>query len=317
MKGLFLGAYASSPCPAFSTWNADQEERYAAGLRALEGVAGLEHPFFGALHPWDEAAFLKNLHPRWDIALTCMPGVMRRLREDPAFGLASASPEGRKRAVDFTRDALKAVRRLNEHFGRAAVPAVAVHSAPQPGAAGTGSSRETFRESLTELRGWDWQGATLMVEHCDRWREDRKPEKGFLPLEDELWALEKTAGAGAAPAKVLINWGRSAVEERSAAGPLAHIAACRKAGRLGGLMFSGVTREHPLFGDWNDTHAPFRAQEPASVLGEKETRDCLQAASAASLDMLGLKIAARPDEATLEQKLSLMGASLRQLQTCL
>lgn len=314
MKGLFLGAYASSPSPAFSVWNAGEEERYIAGLRALEGVAGIEHPFFGELHRWDEASFLKNLDPRWDVALTCIPGVMPLLRQDPVFGLASTSPEGRRRALDFTRAALTAVKKLNSHFGRAAVPAVAVHSAPRGSA---GSSREAFRESLDELRGWDWQGATLMVEHCDRWRDDQKWDKGFLSLEDELWALGQTAGAGAAPAGSLINWGRSAVEARSAAGPLAHIKAGKAAGLLGGLMFSGVTRKHPLFGDFVDSHAPFQADEPASLMGEEETRACLQAAQWEELDLLGFKIAARPDEAPIEFKLALMGASLRRLQACL
>lgn len=292
--------------PSLRRWKPEEEAVFMAGLRAMDGVGGLEHGFYGSLHRFDEPAFLQSLDSRWSLALTCLPGAMDRLAVDPAFGLASPSDEGRARALEYMRCALKAVRRLNDFFGRRAVPVVSVHSLPRQG------SRDAFARSLEELRRWDWEGAELLVEHCDRWRDDRAPDKGFLPLEDELWALAQTRTA-ASPARMLINWGRSALEEQDPVAVLRHIGLCKAEGALGGLMFSGCTQYHPHYGHWKDAHAPFTEDEPLSLMDEVQTRACLKAAGP-DLKVLGFKIMAKPEDVPVEARLELVRSSLERLR---
>ena len=44
-----------------------------------------------------------------------------------------------------------------------------------------------FYESLCEICSWDWNGAKLVIEHCDSYTEmNKEPQKGFLQLADEL-----------------------------------------------------------------------------------------------------------------------------------
>ena len=72
-----LGAYAAAPkTPGYDP---ALEGRYFAALRALEGVRGLELPFYGTLHPHDVAALLANLKPEWSYVLTGLPGTMDAL----------------------------------------------------------------------------------------------------------------------------------------------------------------------------------------------------------------------------------------------
>ena len=58
--------------------------------------------------------------------------------------------------------------------------------------------------------GWDWSGATLVVEHCDKYIPEQNPEKGFLSLESEIDIVAEV-GIG-----IHLNWGRSVVKGRCA-----------------------------------------------------------------------------------------------------
>lgn len=183
VNGYFLGAYATAP--SLNGWDEAAEAEYYDGLKRLPEVRGLEVPFSDVLHVHDEAWLLDHLAPAWDIVLTLIPGTMARVARNPQHGLASASEAGRAEAVLFCRSALETVKRLNARAARARVVAVELHSAPRRTSANDqNSSRDAFAQSLAEVASWNWEGARLCVEHCDAWRADHAPFKGFLELEE-------------------------------------------------------------------------------------------------------------------------------------
>ncbi len=280
---IHVGAYAAS---------AGLDERGESALyKGIEelGAAGLEVPFTGRLHPRDEGWLTGQIRPAWSIVLTILPGEMARLAENKHFGLASADADGRARALDFAEEARRAVERLHAALGRAAVVAVQVHSAPRLGGSGAKSSLERFADSLSDLRGRDWSGARLLVEHCDAAVSGQSPDKGFLRIEDEVAAVKTSKGK--TPVSVSVNWGRSAVETRSARGPLGHVARAVQADLLGALFFSGAAPAHPEYGSWRDSHVPFSTSVPESILTPEAARECLR--EAGSVPLVGLKLQTR------------------------
>ena len=262
----------------------------------------MEHPFTGPLHQWDERWFLDSVGPGWSFLFTCIPGTMERMAREPRFGLASDDEGGRRAAVAFIGEARAQAARLNDALRRRAVSGVALHSAPRRGAPGVSSSPTALRRSLEEIASWDWSGAELLLEHCDAWVSAHPPDKGFLGLDDEL------AACAGLPVRALINWGRSAIETRGAAGPLEHLARCR--GRLGGLIFSGTTP------DWKDLHAPFapcapgEPGEPGSLMTAEAARRCLALLKEAPPRFLGLKIKPASDALPAAGRLALIRAGL-------
>lgn len=296
---VLVAAYAAVPPGAFDPM---AESAVYEGLEAL-AVAGLEQPFFGSLHRHDEGFLLGQLRPDWDIVLTTLPGTMDRMKEDAAFGLASTDEGGRSRALRFMDEARRAVERINARLGRQAVRAVEVHSAPRPF-----PSKDGFVQSLSELRQWDWQGATLLVEHCDVARADGAHDKGFLSLEDEVSAVR--ASTGRTPAACSLNWGRSALEGRSASTPLEHVGVLKKAGLYGGLIFSGVTPAHVEYGAWRDSHAPFSSSCPASLLTPQAAASAL---AAGTPPLLGLKVQPLPASLDIPSRLAFVADGLTAL----
>mgnify|MGYP000933077778 CR=1 FL=1 len=305
-RKIFVGAYAASPC--HSVWDPVAERRYLEGLAALPDIGGLEIPFHGSPHRFDTDWFLANLNPDWDYVLTLIPGTMETLAKSPHFGLASRAEKGRQEALNFAERALLAVRAINARAGRPCVRAVEIHSAPQLGNGIAGSSVEEFRDSLSELAAWDWQGAELMVEHCDRYIAGQKPAKGFLSVEQELEAITG-ATPGPTPVSMLINWGRSALETRDVEEPLRHLRLAREAGRLGGLIFSGCTIEDPLYGHWADSHTPFGGEGTplaTSLLTKSEVARCRDAADWDRLPVRGLKMQALPKDLDVASRVALV-----------
>lgn len=292
----FVAAYAlTAPGP----FDRAAEGALYDGIDAL-GPAGLEVPFFGdALHRHDEGWLLSRLSPGRGVVITALPGTMERMKEDPRFGLASADPDGRRRALGFMEAARRAVERVNAALGRRAVVAVEVHSAPRPA-----PSPERFADSLRELAGWGWEGAGLWVEHCDAARPDGGHDKGFLSLEWDL-AAARAAGAG-----VSLNWGRSAVEGRGPDLPLAHVREARAAGLLRALFLSGATADHPDYGRWRDAHAPFSTEVPASVLTPEAGRAAVAAAGDA---VVGVKVQPLPASVGTAARLAVLRGALAAL----
>jgi len=302
---FFVSSYALASNA--EPWDPAGEAALFAGLARLD-LAGLEIPYYGGLHRHDDGWLVERLDPRWRLIVTLLPGTMERVADDPRFGLASADEAGRARALGFAAQAARTVAHLRGYLGRPAVAAVAVHSAPRLGS-GAKSSLEAFTDSLSRLRALDWSGAELLVEHCDAYSEARAPDKGFLRIEDECVALKRSSGA--APARLLVNWGRSAIESRSADGPLEHLRRAREAGLLAGIFFSGATTAHPDYGAWKDSHAPFSKSCPASLLTRAAAKDAL--AAAGDVDYVGLKIQPLPPSSSVERRLALLGENLAEL----
>ncbi len=301
---IHVAAYAAS-----AALDEAAEAALYEGIAAL-GVAGLEQPFFGALHRRDEGWLIGQIRPDWSLVVTTLPGAMDRLNDDKRFGLASADPDGRKRALDFAESARRAVETLHRELGRRAVRAVLLHSAPRLGGSGAKASLEGFADSLTELRGRDWRGAALLVEHCDAAAPGRAPDKGFLRIEDDILAAKLSGGK--TPIGVAINWGRSALETRSAEGPLEHLARARQSNLLGALFFSGVTPAHPEFGSWRDSHAPFSTSCPQSLLTPAAAKAAL--AAAPDCPLIGLKLQTKPATMAVPQRLAVIKDGLNALR---
>ena len=311
----YLGAYAASP--NHSGWNPELETAFYNELKALPNIKGLEHPFLGGLHQHDDSWFLANVDPAWDYVFTCIPGIMNALGQSPQFGLASSDDAGRQAALSFMQQACAAIGKLNAHVGRQAVMAIQIQTAPARHKAA--SSKEALIASLKTMLSWDWQGARIVIEHCDAYVPEHAPSKGFLALTDELNVL-KTLNAKLPVAQqmgMVINWGRSVFETRTIAGAVEHIQTAQQAGLLSGVMFSGVSDKASEYGAWRDSHQPPRTSdkvqhgEPGSWMTEQAMHDCLAAcAKPEALLVLGAKIGIRPLNATIAQRIAVVRDTL-------
>lgn len=296
----YLGAYAMAPkdpalAPAF--W---------AAVAELP-VAGLEVPLPG--EGAGPAPAWVTARPDVGLLVTCIPTVMARLGEHRAYGLASTDDDARGRALADLRRA----RDLAEDqaaVGGAPVVAIEVQSAPGPRA----GSPDALARSLEEVLGWDLVGARLLVEHCDALLGGQDPAKGFLTLEDELAVLRSVGDEPARPG-LSINWGRSAIEGRSAGRALQHLHAATEAGLLGALVLSGATGAVTAWGAaWADAHIPPRGPAPAlaasaeSLLGPEELAAALGAAPADCL--VAVKVAVRPADADVATRIAVARAVL-------
>lgn len=289
MTPVLLSAYPLSP--AHARWDPAFEAALLPELCALPGVAGLEVPWMGAVHPHDAAWFLDHV-PAVPLAVTPVPFVMRRLGEEPAYGLASPHADGRTAALADLRRVADDVARLSAE-SPASVAVVMLHSAPR----GLGEA-DALARSLEEVAAWDWSGARLVIEHCDAAVPGQTPEKGFLPLAAEIAAI-RSAGA---PVGLWLNWGRSAIELRDADAVTAQIAEAAATGLLTGLAFSGAAPvESPYGPAWTDAHLPIAEAHPASasLLDAAHVRAGLHAAG--DVPWRGLKVARRPEDRTVAE----------------
>ncbi|MGJ6981553.1 DUF4862 family protein [Aestuariimicrobium soli] len=276
MNALVVGAY-----PVYATSD-ETAQACVAALAERDDVAGLELP-------WAPGLVVPSGAPgHWRHVVTCIGDAMVRMRHDPRVGLASTDDDGRRLALE----ALAEVRDRVVELG--SVAAVEVHSAPT----GAGSA-EALAASLGEAAGWDWAGAELWVEHCDRWRDDQPVAKGFLSLADELEVI------GRLPESVglCVNWARSVIETRDVATGREHVALARSSGRLRGVFFSSVSDAASVYGPaWADAHLPPLGSSgavPSSLLDEGLVRDTLAAAGDATI---GLKIGMQPADQPVADK---------------
>jgi hypothetical protein len=292
VMSFIVGAYASAA--------ADDTGDHLRRVAELPGFGGVELPFLDDRDR--DRAGVAALDPAWDVVLTAITATVLRNRREPAFGLASPDERGRRAAVAAARDLAALGRAIDEHAGRAALVAVELHSAPT----GIGDPA-AFATSLGELAELDWGAALVTVEHCDSVAGPPPHQKGYLTLDDELAAVRKFGERFA----LTVNWGRSAIEGRSAATPVEHVALLREAGRLGGVMFSGVADHESAFGaPWLDAHLP--PSEAGSLLGPAELAATLDAAGRAQR-FTGLKIALRPAELDADARIGRLRAALELL----
>lgn len=322
---LTLGSYALAPHPG------QDEATFYAALRDVAFDA-YELPV-----PTSDAAahvtswILKHLPDDRDVVLTAIPSTMRRLGESPGYGLASSDDEGRQAALTDLAVVGELAQRLADASGRRRVVAVEVHSAPGPDGGnargGAPGSSEALASSLADIAGWG-TGARIVVEHCDRLVSGQRPEKGFFSIADEIAAVRRAvdlglpaADDGGSPLGVALNWGRSAIEARDAAAPVAHARAAAAAGVLRGVMLSGATPEATEWGEpWTDAHIPPRGAAAALTASAASALDVEQAratfaAAAGGLDYVGAKVSARPLDASVTDRVALAEATLALVRT--
>ena len=310
--GLVVGAYASSPTA--QGWDPAVESGYLARLAEVAGIRGLELPWLEALHPHDEPWLLAALPCRWQVVLTSVGYTVAAVARDPRHGLASEDDRGRRAAVANAAAMLAGVRRLNDSAGDAAVIAVELQAGPGPHPRSSAGAA-ALAASLTEIGAWDWEGAAVLLEHCDALVPGQAHAKGFLPLGDEIAAIRMSG----ADVGIAVNWGRSAIELRSSSLVLEHVQEARDAGVLRGLMFSGVADRPSAYGEaWADAHLPFSPHpgaadaaayaEPASMLTVPLARSAL--AEAGELLYSGIKFAWRPADASVEGRVEMIRRSV-------
>ena len=306
-----VGLYATSP--TLINWNKNAEKRYFDAIKeSINNIRGLELPFWGhSLHPFDDNFLLENMDPSWEHVLTCVPGNMEAIKNDPHFGLASDDEEGRQRALQFYKRAQAAISKLNNFYNTKKIMAVHIVSTPKVPQAGVSSSTRAFTKSIQELASWDWEGASLVVEHCDSAASGHAPIKGFLAIEDEIESLIK-AGPTQTNLGMVINWGRSVLEYRGVSGAIRHIKTARDNGLLRGLIFSGTSEKDSPYGVWADSHMPAAEAkgitnfEKHSLLTFGHIKESLIAADYRELDYLGIKVLAMPmEEASLERRVGI------------
>lgn len=309
--GYLCGAYAAEP-PRLADEPSAEDGWYAA-LRDEPLIGGLELPYRPGpgLHPRGIGRLAALLDRSWACVVTGIPGTDASARADPGYGLASDQPDGRRRALDDARalhDEVAALRRLADDR---IVRAVEFHSAPRT--RGGHSSADRFAESLAEIASWGWGTVRLCVEHVDADAGWGEPEKGFLPLDEETGAVVAASRESGLGILQSVNWGRSAIEARSASGPVDHVSALRDAGTLGGIVFSGAAAETgPAGRAWQDAHLGLGCvsepdpsastpvhrsgrhtlEDPGSLLTPAGIADTLDAAGPGTLVFLGVKMRA-------------------------
>jgi hypothetical protein len=314
---FYVAAYASAPWSPLGDRSLQTE--FLRELRHHDAVRGLEHPYVGPPSADDVAWLAEQLRPDWELVLTSIPGVMQRLAQMPAFGLASADERGRSEALQFMEGMRGAVELLNAVLGRNAVTAVQIHSAPSMATPGVHGSGDAFARSVAELASWDWCGASLVVEHCDSFRDGVEPQKGFLSIDEELAAIERS---GSPAVGMTLNWGRSAIEGHSIDRPAEH---ARAAGAmLRGLMFSGATASNSTrYGAWRDTHASLgpsagaRFVEPDSLLTGEAVQRFVDAADLGAVAYVGVKLQELDPAATIERRIGINLDAIAVIARCL
>ena len=110
---MIVGSYATAPTA--TPWDKAREQAYYQGLHDIKTCTGVEVQFYetGLMHPHDEPWFIQQLKPEWECVLTCVGGTVVQQQANPRWGLASDDATGRLAAVNFAKQALQAVGRLN------------------------------------------------------------------------------------------------------------------------------------------------------------------------------------------------------------
>lgn len=260
MTGLVYSAYNAAP-PGLADDPRVEDDWYAA-LRTETRISGLELPYAGGgLHPRGLARLASLLNPGWTNTISPMPLTLVTSSKDPDYGLASADSEARNRALLDIAAARTETVRLQDELGASAVRAFALHSAPRADRA----NADAFADSLRRIASWEWGDIELLVEHSDALIAGQKPEKGYLSLAEEMDAVHSASEAEGRRIRLLLNWGRSAIEGRDAGTPQKHVEQVN--GSLGAFTFSGASPSATQrSAEWEDAHLGLSSDEPASLL---------------------------------------------------
>lgn len=305
-----IGAYATAPSLAISDKSLEIKF-YDKLIDSIPQVRGLEIPFWGEeIHQFGSNFLLDIINPDWDNVLTCIPGTMAYLSKQPSFGLASDDNQGRKNAIAMYKRVNITQKMMNDKYGRRSIIVVQIVTAPSMGKSGVRSSIDSFMKSLDQILSWDWDGARIVVEHCDSFSPQQPFEKGFLSIEDEVKGLLKISNQY--NIGLTINWARSAIEGRSVKTPIQHLKLASSNNILSGLIFSGVSNNDKHYGEWKDTHMPFaksynsKFHEEKSLLNKENITQTLASIDIKELDYLGVKLLSMPiEKSDIERRVGL------------
>ena len=301
-----------TPGPDAGATPGASESDFYSGL-ATASIDLIEFPLLAeGAYSLDPAWIEAHLAPEWDLMITAIPRTMARLGDMATYGLASTDEGGRAAALADIAHARDLAQDLAQRSGRSRVVAIELHSAPGPHL----GSLEALERSLTEILGWDFTGAELLIEHCDALIEGQEAAKGFFTLDDEIEVLTRFEETHPGRTGISINWGRSAIEGRGCETATAHIEAAREAGLLRALIFSGATGADSAWGPaWSDGHIPPAgpdgplAPSSDSLLDDAAMRAALEAAGP-DVAYLGAKISIRPLDADVPTRLAIAQATL-------
>jgi hypothetical protein len=183
-------------------------------------------------------------------------------------------------------------------------------------------SASALQASLQEMLEWDWQGAKLVIEHCDALVDGQTPAKGFLSLEDEITVVNNINETAGNAVGIVVNWGRSVIETRSVEGALDHINLLKSHNLLSGVMFSGGSDQDTEYGKWKDSHMPPAPNQLiqfgalTSLMTQQEMQRCLQASSIDTNSpdaIVGIKLGIRPRETGVEDRIAYIRDALAAL----
>lgn len=309
MSQYVVGAYPASP--AHRNWDPELEKSFFNLLSRDKRVSALELPWLGKAHPHDVDWLYNNFPKNLNAVITSIPFVMGQLSKDPTYGLASSSESGREKAIADIRIIFEAIKEFNNRTGREVVSTLEIHSAPRE----TGNS-DSLAKSLETINSWNWEDTKLVIEHCDAFIAGQTPEKGFISLQDEIEAINKSD----AKIGILINWGRSAIEFRDADRVLEHLEIAKQSGLLSGLIFSGASDQQGLFGyPWIDAHHPFKKDnqhrfgDPDSLLTPARAKAAIDLVG--DIPLLGIKMG-WPNEVPggVEERFEMISSALDELE---
>jgi len=205
-----IGAYATAPSLADND-KLNEHKFYEKLIESIPEIRGLEIPFWGKeIHQFGSDFLLDIIDKNWENVLTCIPGSMSKLAKNPKFGLASDDENGRAEAIAMHKRANQVLHKMNAYYGRQSAIAVQIATAPSTPVKYVSSSTDSLLKSMEEILSWDWEGAKIVIEHCDTAVDNIPFEKGFLTIEDEiktLIELQDMHNVG-----ITINWARSAKE---------------------------------------------------------------------------------------------------------
>ena len=187
----------------------------------------------------------------------------------------------------------------NDKKGKSCISHIQLCSSPSFPLKDVSSSENSLLSSLEKITTWDWDGASLVLEHCDSQSVDGSYQKGFMSIEAELRIVDYLQESGLG---MVLNWGRSVLEGRSPSTILDHIDLCQQKGCLKGFIFSGTSKNDPSYGSWEDQHMPFFREASKikglenSLLNEENANLTLDRLNKEALSYIGFKLQLLPQE---------------------
>ena len=275
---------------------------YRSLKQNIPDILGLEIPFFGSsIHQFGDDYLINMLNHDWKNVITCVPASVYALKKNCHFGLASDNKNSRLLALETHRKANSILHKINDKKGFKSIISVHIATAPSVPKKNVASSLDSLKKSIEELLKWDWDGADLLIEHCDSFSINNQFQKGFLSIDDELEILNffKQPKLGMA-----LNWARSVIEGRNIKTIIEHIQQAKKNNLLKGFIFSGTTINDHYYGSWFDLHTPFAKifniehYEKNSLLTMNNLYKTLKVIDIESINYIGVKLLPLPQKFT-------------------